>query len=132
MGQMSYLACLIWVLLGSDQLKAGSRVSNEPQVQCNDSSLEIFKKDLEARNIKRLVFFASWCLSCKKHILESNVDSTLFIVAYDNKERALSALNGLFSPERRTRVQCQLDSSEDIIGYFNVKSLPHYIILNSN
>jgi len=104
----------------------------QPRVSCFDSTLGELEARIKQKNIKNLVFFASWCLSCKKHILEADIETTLFVVAFDKVDSAVSALNSLILPEKRKNVLCELDRTEKITKFYRVKSLPYRLSLEKN
>lgn len=74
---------------------------------------EIVKKEGE----KKLVFFSSWCSTCKDHLRPDAPQNTMFIGVFDKVERAQSALNK-FVPGRK----CYFDSG--VAKKLGVKVVP--------
>lgn len=122
-----YIIYVIGIILGSISPQIVMGV--EGVVQCNNSSLKVFEKRVADKKIKNLVFFSSWCGSCKTHLLKADLDSTIFIVAFDREDMAVSALNSLFPLPLRTKIQCELDLAEEILKFYKVKSLPYQLSL---
>lgn len=69
---------------------------------------------------QKVVFFASWCVSCKNHILESDASQSIYVIAYDDIAPALAALRVL-KPEADL---CLSDPKGAIRRAYQVGSLP--------
>lgn len=66
----------------------------------------------------KIEFFATWCSSCKEHLLEAD-KSALVIALFDEKakvEKTVTALGGNFF--------CFVDDDRSISSRLNIKSVP--------
>lgn len=109
---------LIYCLLIGLSSLASQALAKE-LTQCQEAGLEDLRK-LEAQGLTQLVFFASWCLSCKEHMEAADPEQTVFVVAYDSPKAAQAALNRI-RPEAR---YCVIDQDQSIRRSFGVRSLP--------
>jgi thiol-disulfide isomerase/thioredoxin len=96
---------------------------------CTDSKVKPFRQRTSEQGTKVVMFFASWCLACRKHILASNPLETVYVVAFDDPNAATRALFSLFSADQKAKIWCELDSQEKIRAEFRVKRLPHAVSL---
>ncbi len=75
------------------------------------------------KNHKKIIFFASWCSLCGKHLVEekrTNLLSTLYVASYDTIEaadRVMSALN--------LKGLCLVDTEGALSKKWKVSSLPY-------
>ncbi|MFW7379179.1 MAG: hypothetical protein ACOH5I_10260 [Oligoflexus sp.] len=67
-----------------------------------------------------VVFFASWCASCRGHIESSDPESTIYVIAYDEPQAASRVLEAL----KPTAKLCLIDRDESIRKAFAVDALP--------
>ncbi|MGE0174946.1 MAG: TlpA family protein disulfide reductase [Oligoflexales bacterium] len=65
---------------------------------CPRVSFEQLKAATRDLGKVKLVFFASWCVSCKPHLLEPHDKKTVFVAAFDEEQRAEKVLKA-FSVE---------------------------------
>ena len=73
--------------------------------------------ELKDKGDMNVIFFASWCIGCKPHLTRSHPDNTVFVVAFDEQERAEKTLNS-FSVNQRCF------TSDDTAKALGVRSLP--------
>ena len=71
-----------------------------------------------------IVFFASWCSSCQKHIKEANLKNTIFINIFDEENNGNEGLQFLLGSNYEKAV-CILDHNEKWSQQFKVKNLPY-------
>jgi len=68
----------------------------------------------------QLIFFASWCSSCRDHIIESDAKQVIYVVAYDDPAPATAALQAL----QPGADLCLIDHDYSIRKALKVRSLP--------
>lgn len=96
---------------------------------CPPLKIEGLKQQLAAKPASELIFFASWCLSCKKH-LETLEAEKIYIASFD--ERA--AANKIFEHFRGAQTaapRCFWDEDGSISAFYEVKGLPAHRSLSS-
>ena len=62
---------------------------------CDAGGMSRLTKMIAERHPTKLIFFASWCPSCREHLLESNPGKDILIATFDEKEQAEKALTAL-------------------------------------
>ena len=67
---------------------------------CENATFDELKSKLKGKGELNLVFFASWCISCKPHLQAQHDSNVVFIAAFDEKPRAEKVLSsfGLTNP----------------------------------
>lgn len=73
--------------------------------------------------IKRIIFFASWCKSCEKHLSEADVGSSLFVATFDDQAKADEVLK-LHFRDRMDSITCVFDQDRRVGEKYGVKFLP--------
>ena len=106
---MKYIMTLI--LLSMTQSARAAPLS------CPTVTFEQLKAELKDRGDINIIFFASWCVGCKPHLTRSHEDNTVFVVAFDEQERAEKTLSS-FSVKQRCF------TSDDTAKALGVRSLP--------
>ncbi len=87
--------------------------------ECQEMTLAALKAQKETPI--QLVFFASWCLSCKDHLEAlKSAKNTYFIASYDRKDKAEDVLKFL----NMEKVPCIYDKGNTFSEYFGVNELP--------
>jgi hypothetical protein len=81
-----------------------------------------FQERLKKEPAAQLVFFASWCASCKKHLVTENVPSSYFVAAFDEQSAAQKAFTAFLGEGQLKR--CIFDQDGTIAAAYGVKSLP--------
>jgi hypothetical protein len=71
---------------------------------------------------EQLVFFASWCASCKKHLTPAEAARSYFIAAFDEEAAARKAFTAFLGEAQLRR--CIFDQDGSIAAAYGVKSLP--------
>lgn len=88
---------------------------------CPEATFEQVKSALSGAGDVELVFFASWCASCKDHLLESHGKNVVFIAAFDEQKRAEKVLDSFQVTGRCFTV----DNTADALS---VRALPAKVI----
>jgi thiol-disulfide isomerase/thioredoxin len=88
--------------------------------ECLDHTYSEFGEMVKQQKPKFIVFFASWCLACRKHILESNPAQTVYVIAFDDLKAGQKAL------------WCEGDQRGEIKRAYQVKQLPKTVKLNGS
>ncbi len=86
-------------------------------LSCPPVTFEQLKLELKDKGDMNVIFFASWCVSCKPQLTRSHTDNTVFVVAFDEQERGEKTLNS-FSVKQRCF------TSDDTAKALGVRSLP--------
>lgn len=114
MMKFAYQECLVKVALSAIVFFFSNSAFS---VDCPKTSFEDLKSRLKGRGEISIVFFASWCVSCKPHLEQKHGEDTVFVAVFDEQERAEKVLRS-FSVER-------LCFTSDGIGEaLEVRSLP--------
>lgn len=113
------IAVLKLLFLVNSPLHAGEHNSS-PSSFCREGSLEELERYKNEEQRQQIVFFASWCGSCRKHITESDPKQTIYVIAYDEPKVAGSVLQAL-KPQADL---CLTDPKGLIREAFGVRSLP--------
>ena len=96
-----------------------------PSLACEAVDKQSFEKVLKEKPMKRVVFFASWCASCKKHLQTYSIVDSIFVAAFDEKEAATKAFKQIQGPYSK----CYFDAKGEIIKKYKVKGLPKIVSL---
>ncbi len=87
--------------------------------ECQEMALATLKARKETP--VQLVFFASWCLSCKEHLEAlKSAKNTFFIATFDRKDKAEDVLKYL----KMENASCIYDGEGTFSEYFGVTELP--------
>lgn len=94
-----------------------------------DEQVFSYEKTAESKNPfegRTLIAFASWCVSCKHHLLESvsSPEKFVFLVAFDEVKAAEGVL-------KKFRVQSPCVDSETWVNALKIKSLPFSCVLDA-
>lgn len=84
---------------------------------CPKLSLAQLKELTATKGAKHLVFFSTWCSSCKEHLLKEDKPGTIFIAAFDTPERASAVIQKL-----NIKQPCYFD--DGLTNYFGIKVVP--------
>ncbi len=80
-------------------------------------------RDLLGKNESvRLVFFSSWCGSCREHLTAIRQDEkqTYFIGTFDSQERVTQAVQTL----RKSLVRCYWDQEHKVAKFLGISEVP--------
>lgn len=90
--------------------------------QCHETSLETLKKKAaNAGKPLKLVFFSSWCPSCKDSLdKNSKDDQVLFVASFDNREAANKVARKYALGEQR----CIFDVDDALSRQLEVSGVP--------
>lgn len=106
---MKYLALLL--LLVTDVALA-----------CVPMTYAQFQEQFKQEAAEELVFFASWCASCKKHLVADALAKSYFIASFDEQPAATKAFTAFLGADQLKR--CIFDQDGSIAAAYGVKSLP--------
>ena len=86
---------------------------------CKSISLEDFKSIVVQNNYSRVVGIASWCASCKPHLMVQAKDGErrLFVVAFDEPEAVSSVLE-------KFKIKDDCVSGDSIVNFLGISYLP--------
>lgn len=116
-----YLMAMLWSGCKSFDQNLAESASIEADLPCR--TIEISELSSRLRQSKtRLVFFASWCKSCKDHLLAETGEPTLRLGTFDSEEN-IAAIARRF---HHLQPEC-LIAGEAILAEFNVQSLPFVV-----
>jgi hypothetical protein len=91
------------------------------EVVCVPGGLKALAALLEQKPAEELVFFASWCRSCKPHIENLQPDQVL-IASFDEQVAAEKVVRLLSKGGQQPR--CLWDEGNEIAEHYGVKGLP--------
>ena len=74
-------------------------------------------ENLKNRGDANVIFFASWCASCKPHLEAKYDDATVFVAVFDEQKRAEKVLNAL-------KIEGICFTSDEFARDLGVRSLP--------
>ncbi len=120
-------------LLWSSYLKAAAILA--PTLKkgaCLDHTYTEFGEMVKQQKPKFIVFFASWCMACRKHILESNPAQTVYVIAFDEMGAGQKALFSQFPSQVLPTLWCEADQRGEIKRAYNVKQLPKTVRLSGS
>ncbi|MDQ3231400.1 MAG: hypothetical protein M3Q07_06225 [Pseudobdellovibrionaceae bacterium] len=106
---MKYLVC--WLLFVTDVALA-----------CVGMNAQQLQDKLKQEPAEQLVFFASWCASCKKHLTPESLKASYFIAVFDEQSAAEKAYSAFLGETNLKR--CVWDQDGSIAAAYGVKSLP--------
>ena len=87
--------------------------------KCPELNPDQFKELLrEKKECVELIFFASWCSSCKKHFVKKKGVKQIFVATFDSEEEADKVCS-------KFSLNCYLDKG--LAETFQVSSLPHVV-----
>ena len=89
---------------------------------CAGTTAEQLQKKLQAEPVEQLVFFASWCLSCRIHLRPDLLKTSYFIAVFDEQKAADQAFKTVLGATNLSR--CLWDQDGSIAEFYSVKSLP--------
>lgn len=89
----------------------------EAAASCPEATFDQIKSALSGSGDVELVFFASWCASCKDHLTEKHAKNVVFIAAFDEQKRAEKVLDSF-------HVTSRCFTSDDTASALSVRSLP--------
>lgn len=95
---------------------------------CESATGEQVKEWLTKNPRQEVVFFASWCASCKSHMEEAKAAETVVIAVFDEKASAVKAYDAILS-NKETRPACFFDKDGSVAKTFKVDGLPKRIKL---
>lgn len=81
-----------------------------------------FQEQLKKEPAEELVFFASWCASCKKHLVPDQLAKSYFIASFDEEAAATKAFTAFLGGDSLKR--CIFDKDGSIAAAHGIKSLP--------
>lgn len=97
---------------------------------CVDRPDTTFKELVKQQKPREIVFFASWCVACQKHLVESNPMEAVYVVAFDETDPAQKALFSQFPREMWQNIWCEADQLGEIRRRYHVSQLPKTIKLD--
>lgn len=89
---------------------------------CAPMTLAQFQEQLKKEPAEELIFFASWCASCKKHLVPEQVAKSYFIATFDEEAAATKAFTAFLGKDALKR--CIFDQDGSIAAAHGIKSLP--------
>jgi len=89
----------------------------EAAASCPEATFDQIKSAMAGSGDVELVFFASWCASCKEHLTEKHAKNVVFIAAFDEQKRAEKVLDSF-------QVTSRCFTSDDTASALSVRSLP--------
>jgi hypothetical protein len=89
---------------------------------CQPMNASELQDKLKRESVAQLVFFASWCSSCKQHLTEAYAAKSLFIASFDENQAATKAFRAFLGEAHRQL--CIWDKDGSIAAHYAVKSLP--------
>ena len=84
---------------------------------CPPATFQEISQTLKGAGETKLVFFASWCSSCKQHMENPDPEHTVFVAVFDEQARAEHILKSY-------SVKSRCFYSDDTAKFFDVRSLP--------
>ncbi|WP_141734547.1 TlpA family protein disulfide reductase [Oligoflexus tunisiensis] len=97
-------------------------LSNDVALGCAGLTAAQLKDRLQKETVTQLVFFASWCASCKKHLKPESASTSLFIAVFDEQPAAQKAYTAFMGTEHQAR--CVWDQDGSIAAHYRIKRLP--------
>lgn len=95
---------------------------NDVALACEAMVNTQFQERLKKEPAAQLVFFASWCASCKKHLVKESLATSYFIAAFDEQSAAIKAYSSFMGESALHR--CIWDKDGSIAAAYGVKALP--------
>ncbi len=89
---------------------------------CPPGDLKALAAWLEQKPAEELVFFASWCVSCKAHI-QGAKSGQILIASFDERSAAEKVVRHL-TEEGDTPPRCLWDERNEIAERYGVKGIP--------
>lgn len=75
-------------MLAALLLATATATSAKPAPTCPPMSLAALEGSLKGKGETKVVFFASWCATCKDSLEKSYPDGTVFVAAFDERDAA--------------------------------------------
>ncbi len=104
----------LWALLSG--LSAAKAAETCPPAKIAD-----LQKLLQEKPASELIFFASWCISCKEH-LQHPPPGSFFIASFDERAAANKVIDHFRGANEAPR--CVWDEDGSITEHYQVKGLP--------
>jgi thiol-disulfide isomerase/thioredoxin len=98
-------------------MNAGATGSDCKPIGYKDFESKILKADEQEKNV---IFFASWCSSCKEHMVK-DYKNPIFVASYDSLPAATAAFNSLTEMKGKT---CYFDLDNEIAEKMGAKGIP--------
>ncbi|MFK7873699.1 MAG: TlpA family protein disulfide reductase [Oligoflexales bacterium] len=95
--------------------------------RCFPIKVEQFERVAEQKKWKEVVFFASWCASCKPHLIQATSPRSVVIATYDTRQEAERVLDFLGI---QSTIPCFIDHDGKLREKFKIQSLPRKIMLS--
>lgn len=111
MKNLLLLVTLVWNLLSASSALA-----------CAPMDKSQLQQRLIEKPAEQLVFFASWCSSCKEHMREDWAAKSYFLAVFDEQAAAEKAFRAFVGEKNLDR--CIWDKDGSIAAFYGVKSLP--------
>jgi hypothetical protein len=106
---MKYLLFFLWFV-------------TDVALACQGMTAAGLQEQLRKEAAEQLVFFASWCASCKKHLTPDQVAGSYFIAVFDEEAAARKAFTAFLGESNLGR--CVFDQDGSIAAAYGVKSVP--------
>ena len=106
---MKYILCVLLLV-------------NDVALACAGMNAQELQEQLKSEAAEQLVFFASWCASCKKHMTQDTLNKSYFIAAFDEQSAADKAFRAFLGESNLKR--CIWDRDGSIAAAYGVKGLP--------
>lgn len=100
---------------------------NDIALACEAMNYMAFQERLKNEPATQLVFFASWCASCKKHMTSEYLQTSYFIASFDEQAAAQKAFTAFLGESQLKR--CVFDQDGSIAAAYGVKALPKVLSL---
>jgi hypothetical protein len=95
---------------------------NDVALACVAMDAQQLQAELHIEPAEQLVFFASWCATCKKHMTEEILAKSYFIAVFDEQSAADKAYRSFLGESKLER--CIWDRDGSIAKAYGVKSVP--------
>lgn len=101
-----------------------SAMSALAEESCPPLKIAALREQLREKPADELVFFASWCLSCKEHLRQ--LDSQKVYIASSDEREAANKIFDHFrtSSSSSSSPRCYWDEDGSISAFYEVKGLP--------
>jgi hypothetical protein len=92
-------------------------------VSCLPLDMDSFQKKVAQRDQTKVIFFASWCSSCKDHLLSKHPEGTILVATFDERTAAETVINKL-------NISIPCFSDDGIASHYKIDSLPAEITVS--
>lgn len=89
---------------------------------CETMTATQLQEKLKKEPAEQLVFFASWCASCKKHLTQDTLAKSYFVAVFDEQPAAVKAYSKFLGEQNLKR--CIWDQDGSIAVAYGIKGLP--------